>query len=161
MTPEEIKEEIKNISVGRPRKWDRRELARKMLEWAIKDDSLNLNGFCASLILDPTMVTRYAREDEEFRLAYDATKAIIGKRREEKLTRGELHVKAYDLNATVYDRFLKEERQDQMRYEASLKTEISSDPQSENAIERLMNFLRDSQSSSKNDCKSKSTESTS
>ncbi len=112
-------------SAGRPREHNREQIAQDMIEWARKDDSLNLNKFCALYDppIPPSKITHWAKEEEGFRQAYESTKAFIGFRREEKLNANELHVKAYDLNATTYDHFLKEERRQQAEFEAALKSD--------------------------------------
>lgn len=116
---------LKTEMRGRPREHNRDQIAIDMIEWARKDDSLNLNKFCAlyNPPIPPSKITHWAKEEDLFRQAYESTKAFIGFRREEKLNANELHVKAYDLNATTYDHFLKEERRQQAEFEAALKSE--------------------------------------
>lgn len=136
---------------GRPREHNREQIAQDMIEWAKKDDSINLNKFCALYDppIPPSKITNWAKEEDYFRQAYESTKAFIGFRREEKLNNEELHVKAYDLNATTYDHFLKDERRQQAEYEASLKSQIDiaiDDKIIEN-FELTMNLLEKHQSS--------------
>jgi len=95
---------------GRPREFDRVKIAADLLEWAAKDDSINLNKFCAYNGINPYAMLRWKEEDKEFRKAYEEAKSWLGFRREEQLSKGKLHVKAYDLNATVYDAFGREEK---------------------------------------------------
>jgi hypothetical protein len=97
---------------GRPQEYDRVKIAHDLIEWAKKPDSLNLNKFCAynDPIISPHAMLRWCREDPEFRTAYDKAKTFLGFRREEMLNSGELHVKAFDLNATVYDAFNRAEK---------------------------------------------------
>lgn len=109
---------------GRPREHDRDQIAEDMIIWAAKEDSLNLNGFCGEKLIAPSKITDWARADDHFRVAYETTKAILGQRRERGLINGTLHVKAYDLNAAVYDRFLKEERTSQSREDNELKMRL-------------------------------------
>ena len=111
------------MAIGRPREHDREKIAKDLITWAKKDTSINLNEFCALNGLAPSKITIFANEDDFFRKAYEEAKAYIGYRREQKLNSGELHVKAYDLNANTYDYFLKHERKDQLEYEAKLKTQ--------------------------------------
>ncbi len=108
---------------GRPRDWDYSEMAGKILEWAKKKDSVNLNAFCCEHEppFPPPYVSRWARESEEFRSAYETAKSFLANRREKKLTANELHVKAYDLNATTYDYFLKEEKMREKEFDAEVK----------------------------------------
>lgn len=113
------------MTVGRPREYDREKIAHDLIEWAKKPDSLNLNKFCAynDPIISPLAMLRWCREDEQFRIAYEKAKAFLAFRREEKLNNNELHVKAFDLNASVYDNFLKEDKQDAERFKAQVAAE--------------------------------------
>src|SRR5258708_19190957 len=90
-------------SIGRPREHNREQIAKDLIEWARKPESINLNEFCAHYepIISPPKIGQWARECSEFRSAYEAAKAFLGYRREQKLNKQELHVKAYDLNATT------------------------------------------------------------
>lgn len=117
---------------GRPREHDRESIVLELIEWAKLPDSINLNGFCCTREppLSPSFITRWAKECAIFRQAYEAAKAFIGIRREIMLSNQTLHVKAYDLNAKVYDHFLKEERQEEMIFESKInseKAEVSKD----------------------------------
>jgi hypothetical protein len=97
---------------GRPQEYDRKKIAIDLIEWSKKDGSINLNKFCAynDPIISPHAMLRWCREDEDFRTAYEQAKTFLGFRREEMLSSGELHSKAYDLNATVYDAFHRAEK---------------------------------------------------
>lgn len=118
-----MEEEKKNLG-GRPRIHDREQIAIDLIEWAKKPDSMNFNKFCA--LYDPpfpaTKLLDWSSEDPKgFRVAYNTAKAFIAFRREEKLATEELHVKAFDLNATVYDLLAKAEQRDKLAYESKLK----------------------------------------
>ena len=106
--------------MGRPGH-DRVKIAKEMLEWAKLDTSVNLNGFTAVSGIVPRNILRWSKEDDDFCRTYDEVKSILGERRERYLTSGTLHVKAYDLNAKVYDAYLKDESRDEKVFEASLK----------------------------------------
>lgn len=108
---------------GRPREHNREKIAQDLIEWAKRDSSINLNEFCCTRDppLNPRKISEWAKEDEYFREAYESAKAFIGFRREQKLKNNELHVKAYDLNAAVYDYFLKQEKREQAEFESALK----------------------------------------
>lgn len=107
----------------RPKEHDRMKIAEEMIEWAKLPDSINLNKFCClhDPILSASMIIRWSKEDPEFRQAYETAKSFLGYRREEKLTNNELHVKAYDLNATNYDLFLRDEKREQAQFESDLR----------------------------------------
>lgn len=112
--------------MGRPRIHDREAISEDLIIWAKKDDSINMCGFCAQLDppLNPQKITEWARECTKFRLAYETAKNMVGARREVNLNKGKLHVKAYDLNATVYDHFLKDEKRMQMELEMDIKKQL-------------------------------------
>lgn len=109
------------MPAGRPRTHDRLAIVQQMIEWAEKEDSINLCGFCANIKLPPSLVLRWSKEDDEFGLSYEIVKARLGERREKMLSNDQLHVKAYDLNAKTYDPFLKEESRSHAEFESSLK----------------------------------------
>lgn len=106
---------------GRPREFDRKKVAEDLLAWAAKDDSINLNKFCALNGINPYSMLRWKDEDSEFRQAYEEAKSFLGFRREEQLSKGKLHVKAYDLNATVYDAFGREEKMAMSKHDADVR----------------------------------------
>lgn len=118
--------------MGRPREYDRDQIAKDLIEWAKLPDSINLNKFCAlhDPIIPPSYITDWARECKNFSAAYESAKLFLGFRREEMLNSEQLHVKAYDLNATTYDYFLKEEKRKQAEFESSLKKDEEGAKQS-------------------------------
>lgn len=120
-----------NANSGRIPEWDKEAVANKLIEWAKKDDSLNLNHFCCTHIppIPPSYIVRWSKDSDVFCQAYEIAKSQLGHRRERKLKEGELHVKAYDLNAATYDYFLKQEKRDQAEHEASLKNQDNNKPQ--------------------------------
>lgn len=115
---------------GRPREHDRDKIALDMIEWAKKPDSINLCKFCAYYepIIPPSKISKWADECDDFRQAYEAAKMFLGFRREEMLSQETLHVKAYDLNATVYDYFLDEKKTNTSKFEAALRKESEQKP---------------------------------
>lgn len=118
----EIKQ-LKNLG-GRPFEYDRNEVAEKLLEWSILDNSINLCSFCAENKIIPQNLTKWAIDHEWLSLALQLTKAYLGARREVKLSEGKLHAKAYDLNAATYDHFLKEERRDEKQFDHDLQKKM-------------------------------------
>jgi hypothetical protein len=114
----------KNGEGGRPgRNIDK--LADELIEWAQLDTSTNLNGFCCSRKppIAPTTTCEYAITHKRFGEAMKIAKCFLAERREQKLSEGKLHQKAYDLNAAVYDYYHKQEKRDQMKFESDLKVE--------------------------------------
>lgn len=108
---------------GRPIVHDRERLAQELIEWAKLPNSINLNGFCCTRNppLSPIKLSLFRDENKEFREAFQIAKAFLAERRERMLSEETLHVKAYDINATVYDQFLREEKRAQLEYESNLK----------------------------------------
>lgn len=111
--------------MGRPQEYNRVKIAEEIIEWAKLPDSINLNKFCAyhDPIIPATTMLNWVREDPDFRKAYECARMFLASRREEWLNGELLHVKAYDLNATVYDQFLKCEKREQAEFESNLKKE--------------------------------------
>lgn len=142
---------------GRLREHDRDKIAEDLLEWAKKEDSINLNGFCANKLIAPSKLSLWSKEDEFFRQAFEVAKSFIGERRERLLTNDMLHVKAYDLNAAVYDRFLKEERMEMAKYETLLKfvQEENQNPEVIDKFNSLMDLMKQNQDRKMEEIKSK------
>ncbi len=120
----------------RLRKHDRDDIAMQLIEWAQKDDSINLNAFCGQLLLDPHKISEWAREEESFRSAYRVAKSLLAARRECWLSNETLHSKAYDLNAAVYDHFLHEAKREQAEFEADLKAKQELQPTNTDTIDQ-------------------------
>lgn len=114
-------------SFGRPREHDRVQIAKDIVEWAKKEDSINLCKFCALYEppIPPQKLTLWSKECNNFREAYDTAKMFLGFRREEWLNAEVLHVKAYDLNAQTYDYFLKEEKRQLAEFENGLNKAVA------------------------------------
>lgn len=110
---------------GRPRLHDRDKIAMELIEWAKKDSSVNLNEFCCTREppISPRKVSEWSKECNKFQEAYEIAKSFLGERRERKLSANQLHIKAYDLNAPVYDFFLKQEKREQAEFESKLKSQ--------------------------------------
>lgn len=136
---------------GRPREHDREKIAENLLIWAEKGDSINLNKFCAINKITPSKLSNWAKEEEGFRQSYELAKAHLAYRREEHLSFGALHVKAYDICAPAYDYFLKEEKRAQAEYEMMLKTqaEINVSDEIKAMFDATMNQLSSLQSERK------------
>jgi len=142
---------------GRLREHDREQIAKDLIMWAKKEDSVNLNGFCSSKLIAPSKLSEWAKQDDFFREAYEIAKSFLGERRERLLTNDMLHVKAYDLNAAVYDRFLKEERMEMAKYETLLKfvQEENQNPEVIDKFNSLMELMKQNQDRKIEEIKSK------
>jgi hypothetical protein len=106
---------------GRPLLHDKEEIGKRLIVWAEKETSLNLNAFCAENRICPSDIFLFSQKCESFSKAVKFAKACIAVRREHNLNTGKLHNSAYGMNAPVYDLFLKEERREQARFEAEVK----------------------------------------
>ncbi len=124
---------------GAPRLHNRDQIALDLIEWAKKEDSINLNKFCCYYVppFAPSKITLWSNEDDKFREAVELAKSYLGFRREEWLNEEKLHIKGYDLNAETYDYFLKEEKRLKSKFESNLrKEEDSKKPQAVNLYVR-------------------------
>jgi len=136
---------------GRPREHDRDKIAEELIEWARQPDSVNFNKFCCTREppIPATKLLLWSKEDASFRMAYDTAKAFLGARREEWLTSEQLHVKAYDLNANVYDLIARDEKRAQAEYESLLKKAENNEPVDASKLIELMKMIAGIQSSRK------------
>jgi hypothetical protein len=109
--------------MGRPREHDRKQIAQDLIEWAKQPDSINFNKFAAYYepIFPVSKLRAWASECDDFRSAYECAKNFLAFRREEWLNKGTLHVKAFDLNATVYDLQHKDDKIETAEREAKIK----------------------------------------
>lgn len=121
---------IANAPRGRPREHDRDQIAEDLIEWARKDDSINFNKFCSTRNppIPASKLLQWAKEEDEFRAAYETAKAFLACRREEWLSQEVLHVKAFDLNSTVYDLFAREEKMEMAKFTSTLSKEDDKKP---------------------------------
>lgn len=138
---------------GRPREYDRVKIANDLRAWAELETSLNLNGFCGDQRFSAKTMLEWVESDPDFSEAYEEVRAILAERRERKLSEQTLHVKAYDLNASVYDGFLRREKRAQAEFEESLKSkekEAFSDEANE-LLDKFSSLLSKSQDPEAND----------
>lgn len=140
------------LQQGRPREHDRDQIALDLLEWSQKETSYNLLEFCVLKMLPAEKISLWSRECPNFRQSVMIAKHSIGMKREKMLSRGLLHQKAYDLNAPVYDYFLKEEKRDNLKYESDLRRkELEEESEQLKTatvkLDEMMSLLSDHQSS--------------
>ena len=143
------------MTAGRPNEHDRDKLAQELIEWAKKDDSINLNAFCCSREppIAPSKIALFRNEHAKFRQAYEIAKTYLAARRETYLGMKLLHQKAYDLNASVYDVFIKEEKMEQLAYEAKLKAQEQKNysDEEESKHKEILDLLRKNRQSAKSE----------
>jgi hypothetical protein len=145
---------------GRLREHDRDQIAMDMIEWALLEDSTNLNGFCGKKFIAPSKLSQWAKEEAFFRQSLDITKAIIADRREKMLSSGLLHVKGYDLSARAYDYFIREDHVEMLRLQIKLKQEEDKQVSEEinKGMDAILNQISSLQDSSKTDLSKTSNE---
>lgn len=88
--------------LGRPPR-DLIKLAEDLLAWSELPDSSTLNKFCGLHRIAPSVLSRYAKENEDFCLVFELAKANIAVKREQLAATGGLSNQAYAINARVYD----------------------------------------------------------
>ena len=110
---------------GRPREYDREKIAKELVEWAKNPDSVNFNKFCCTREppIPASKLLIWSNDCDEFRYSYETAKAFLACRREEWLSSDKLHVKAYDLNNTVYDLISRDEKLAISKYESDMRKE--------------------------------------
>ena len=136
---------------GRPREYDRIDVFTKLVEWAMLPTSINLNAFSGYYGIAPSKLILMSKENDDFRQVYEQVKSIIGARREEKLSTGDLHQRAYDRNAHVYDLYAREEHRDELAYASKLKKEEEGSKDTEDSskkLDDLVSILRSHSSTS-------------
>jgi hypothetical protein len=94
---------------GRPQEWDVDFLADELLIWARLPNSLNINGFCISLVpeIDPEYFRALVRKHPSLSQAFRIAKAHLALRREEAHSEKLLSDKAFCINVKHYDTFVK------------------------------------------------------
>lgn len=129
---------------GRPRVHDRDDIARQLIEWAKKPDSINLSAFCVSLEtpIAPSIVVSWTYSDPEFKKSYDIAKCYIAARREVLLNSELLNQKTFEMNAKHYDYFLRHDCRDQQKFEAALGKKSDDISLSEDTLQKLSNVLK-------------------
>jgi hypothetical protein len=99
---------------------NKEELGDKLVEWAKLPDSVNLNAFCGIIGVSPPQIYVFAKQSVYFKECLDLARSYLASHREERLSVGLLHTKAYDVNAAHYDYFLKMSNRDEKQFEVDL-----------------------------------------
>ena len=124
------------LTSGSPRKYDREKIAKDLIAWARKESSVNLCDFCSSREppLDPRKLSHWAITDNKFSESFNAAKAFLGARRERLVNEGKFHTRTYEMNATTYDHFMKNEKRSQSVFESILKKKENDKKESQVVI---------------------------
>lgn len=134
---------------GKPRTYDRDDVEEKLLNWVKKEEAINMMGFSAEHLIPPSVILKWVRADPDgFGQTYDTVRSIIGMRREQRLSEGTLHTKAYDLNSSHYDRYLKEDQKEDKSFEIKSKVEAfkNVDPEDTARLTTAMSIIDQLQS---------------
>lgn len=136
---------------GRPREYDRKEVAQQLLEWVAKEDSTNINGFVGDYLIPYSRIWQFAQEDPEFREILDIVKSKIGVRREAWVNAKLLHPTAYGLNARVYDKAMHQYYREDAKYLSDLRKEEGQavPKESEEKLDAMMRQVNQMQEESK------------
>jgi hypothetical protein len=129
-----------NYKFGRPAKYDVKDLAKKLNEWIEDTDSWDLCKWCALYKVDPLYPHKWAKEDEDFGIAWRTAKMTIASRRNEMMHCGEFnkviyerYQHNYDILSTYEDIDKKEDEKDRqqkrdiekMKEEYNLKSQVN------------------------------------
>lgn len=128
--------------MGRPREWDREKLKWQLMHWAELPNSLNINAFCClpDILISPTKLLQFVKEDQDFREVYNIVKAFIAARREEANCEKILSDKAFAISHKVYDLFQKEEDREDFKYQKELERDIQKEIKNEGSDEIVARF---------------------
>lgn len=136
---------------GRPAKYNKEELLDKLFEWVRKEDSNNLNGFCAYAWIPYSTLNGYVKEDPRFSEAYDLVRAIVAVRREEMMNNKLMAANVYQLNARVYDRIMNQQWEEEQKFISDLRKEeaLLVPKESSEKLQSLVEQLNQMQEDSK------------
>ena len=111
---------------GRPIEYDYVAESKKLLEWAELESSINLYGFTKTQPYCAQQLQDFAKACPEFSVALIKTKEILAYRREEKLSKGELHQAAWNRTVRNYDKILRDEEEATKDLDAARQAKINS-----------------------------------
>lgn len=107
--------------MARPQEWNKEEQAELLLEWAAKEDSMNLLGFTNQQMFPPEYLSRWSKESDAFCQALKIAKAKVAERRERLVSEGKLYHGAWQRGAAVYDSIIHAHEREQKEFESKLK----------------------------------------
>lgn len=109
--------------MGRPREYDRMQIAKELLEWSTNPTALNLIQFTRPRMLSVTKLPDWASEDEEFHEALKLAKESLAMNRFEATLEGALPYADYAKNEAQYDPMRDRFQQRERRLELEMKKE--------------------------------------
>lgn len=115
--------------VGRPRIYDGDLIAKELLEWVEKEDSINLCAFCADKKYLPLLLWRLEKDNQAFSDAYMLAKMRLAERRERYTNDNSLNYGSFQRYQSVYDPFLRKDEDNEKEKDAARKQGISDKEQ--------------------------------
>ena len=106
---------------GRPPEWDLEELAKELIEWSYKSDSLNLIGFSSPKRMSVTKLPDFAVKNSKFREALILAKENIGINRFKAASLNQMPEKFYTRCEGMYDPLYHKYDRDEKIFESSLR----------------------------------------
>jgi hypothetical protein len=148
-------------NTGRPSGVDLLAMTKALLEWAEKEDSLQMIEFCADMNTYPQRIYEWRDASVEFAEALFIARAKIAKRILKKTNDGKFNSSIYHRVMSQYDGFTHDyeedakdreyERKKSLRaYEHKLKTQTQqASPEAQENLDRLISELKKFQDSQK------------
>jgi hypothetical protein len=137
---------------GRPREHDREDVARQMIEWAKREDSLTLTGFSAKTMISSTIIRNWRSLDPNFRALTDIIYDIIAERRERKYNAGEIKDRSYSIHSRVYDGYLDEKLLEVYGKETKIKSDANITEQNVASASEFEHWQKQNQEKKKDEC---------
>ena len=103
------------------KKYDMEEESAAILEWAKKEDSINLNGYCIERQHPAEYISVFCKRSKEFDFYCGLALCYLAVRREKLVSAGKLYQGTWMRNASVYDRLLRYHEREQKQYESDLR----------------------------------------
>jgi hypothetical protein len=124
-------------NTGRPRKYNLEKEAQDLLEFIKRDDCLSLEDFTNDKEYLSQELSGFAQGSEVFALALKKAKEVIGRRREDFVSKGRMNSSVWNRSARLYSKNLKEEEEHEkdldlnrkmklIEYEYKMKSSTSS-----------------------------------
>jgi hypothetical protein len=117
-----------NFDQGAPKTYDDNLIMEQMLDWAKKEDSINICGFCVKYGYTPQLIWRLEQSNASFDIAYNLVKMQLSERRERLTNENKLNYGSYNRYQKMLDPFLsshedKEKDQDAERKKGIVQAE--------------------------------------
>lgn len=110
---------------GRRREYDLKIIIEELLAWSLKENSLNIVGFCAEHGYMAETLWRFEHENEEFEEAFKLTKMRLAERRSKLLDENKLNYGAWARYQKHYDPFLDKHEEADKDKEAKRRKDIA------------------------------------